>query len=906
MKHTYKSRHFTPWRGALLAALLGLGAGTAQAQTLNYPLASANNVAGTYTDLGTSGTVIATPNTDDANSEAQPIGFAFSFNGQSFTDFVLNTNGYIKLGTTAPVAPYFFSGPQVITGGPINNVAETNLLLPFNLDLESATSVTAEYRVATSGTAPNRICTIQWKNVSDKVSGTIGKQLDNFQFQVKLYETLNRVEFVYGSATAGPGTDAFKSVGVAIKGSGNAATQLISVTKGSTQAWSAASFLAGPYTGNAHNTRKSALPDAGRTYRFNPQQANDASVLAVYSLGKLPTASATPHVIQAFVRNEGFNALTNVRITLTVTGANSFTNTKIVSSLPVGAQGILPFDPFTPTAPGTNNISVSVADDDNNANNTATYRQLVNTDIYSVAEPGVAASSGLGRTATLGGIFAVRYNTNKARVVTAVNAQLSDANSVGRTVYGVVMDNNGAILARSADYVVTAADIATYKTFTFAIPVAVAAGNFHVGLAQAAAPTGTAAFFPMALQNEVPTRPGVFFTTNLEGGITSANDVSGSNFGRFMIEAVTSVMPTCFQPTTVAVSNATATTVVVNATGPANATGYTIVYGPRGFNPASAGTSVTAPSVPFTLTGLAASTTYDLYIRANCSATDQSALTGPIAFTTLCTPPVISTFPFAEGFGTVATGLTLPCGITVADINGDNTTWRTAAAVGGNVTLANAMVYSYNSTDATKGADDWFFTPALALRAGSRYQLSFKYKTDATAFPTSEKLEVKYGTAMTPEGQTNLLWRNENITNTALVTTTGGTAAGQVLPITPAADGSVYIGFHAFSAPDQFNLYVDDIAINAVVTGVSDALVRAVNVYPNPSAGEFTVEVRGANAKGGMQVEVTNLLGQRVHTAALRDNFENKVNLSALANGMYTLKVKSGNEYMIRNIVVQK
>ncbi|TGD83347.1 T9SS-dependent choice-of-anchor J family protein [Hymenobacter wooponensis] len=905
MKNSYVLRHTASWRRLVLAGLLGLGATAARAQNLNYIPEGASNITTTYTDLGATGTTISTPNTDDANSAAQPIGFTFSYNGQSFTDFVLNTNGFLKLGTTAPAAPFFFSGPQVSTGGPLNNAAETNLLLPFNVDLESATAGTAEYRVATTGAAPNRVCTIQWKNVSDKASGSIGKQLDNFQFQVKLYETTNRVEFVYGSATAGAGPNNFKYVGVGLKGSGTANNQLLTAVKGSAQAWSGTGFMPINYssTTNAHNIRLSVLPDAGRTYRFNPQQARDASISAVYTLGKLPVPYGAPHVIRAFVRNLGTTALTNVNVTVTVTGANSFTNTKTIGTLGLGIAGTLSFDAFTPTATGTNNVTVTIASDDDNANNTATYTQQITTDTYSYANPSQPASGNSVGLGTNAGILATKFIASTPLTVTSISVRLDDPNSVGKTIYAVVCNNAGTIISRTPDYVVTAADIATSKSFPFSTPVPVATGDFYTGIAQTAS---TTAHYPIGVQVENPTRSGAYYIIDLAGG--QPDDVSGNNLGRLLIDATIGAPPTCPPPSAVTVSNASATTVVVSATGTANATGYTIIYGPRGFDPnGTARTLVTANALPYTLTGLTASTTYDLYIRANCSATDQSALSGPVAFTTLCTPPVIANFPYAENFNTIAPGLTLPCGITVADVNGDNNTWRVpTTVVSPTNTLANAMMYGYNSADATKGGDDWFFTPALALRAGSRYQLSFKYKTDLGQFPTSEKLEVKYGTGTTPAEQTNLLWRNENITNTALVTTTSGTGATQVMPITPGADGTVYIGFHAYSAADQFNLYVDDISINSVVTGLSDALVRAVNVYPNPSAGMFTVEVRGANAKGAMQVEVTNLLGQRVHTATIRDNSENRIDLSTLASGMYTMKVLSGNDYMIRNIVVQK
>lgn len=892
------------WRKLGLAALLAMGATAAQAQTLNYNLFGASNVAGTYTDLGTAGSVIATPNNDDANSAATPIGFTFNFNGTAFTDFILNTNGFLKLGTVAPAAPYFYGGPQVITSGPLNTAAETNLILPLNMDLEG--TATTEYRVATTGAAGSRVTTIQWENVSDKiVSAATGKQFASISFQVRLYETSNRIELVYGASTAGPGPDVFKSAAVGIKGSGNTATTSILVTKGSVQTWDLASFVAGNYTGNAFNVRSTVLSTPGRTYRFDPSSASDAAVLAVYTLGKLPTPIANPHTMQAVVRNVGTGALTNVSVTATVTGANTFTSTKTVASLAVGASATVTFDPFSPTATGTNNVAVTLGSDDNTNNNTSTYTQEVQTTTYAVADPSQGATGGsVGFTANAGidagtGIFSVKYNTNAARGVTAINARLEGAPaSVGRTVYAVVLDNAGAILGRTPDYVIQAGDIGTNKVFTFAVPVSIPAGTFYAGIAQAAAPAGTTPFFPLGLQTENPTRPGTFYTSALTGG--ALTDAVASGLGRFMIEAVTSAPPTCPPPTAVTVTNLTTTGGTVNFTGPSNGTGYTIIYGPRGFNPASAGTTVTATATGFALTGLAASTNYDLYIRANCGASDQSALVGPIQFTTACAAVLINTFPYAENFDAVAAGA-LPCGYSVADINADGKTWEVANTFPSSA--PNSMRYSYSTTNT---ADDWFFTPAMFLRSNTNYQLQFKYR--ARTFP--EKLEVKYGTAATAAGMagtTNLLFQNAAITSGTYTTTvTGATATGNsVVPFRPAANGNFYIGFHAYSAPDQFELFVDDISISAVL-GTSEALNRAVAMYPNPSTGVVKLDIRGANAKGNMKVEVTNMLGQTVFTSTLKDNFENELNLSSLSNGMYLLKVQTGNEFTTRQLSLTK
>ena len=76
-KHSYNSRGLAAGlRHLALTALLAGGTTAVQAQF--YSASNTVNKAGTYTGLGTSGTAIATANTDDANSAATPIGFLSS------------------------------------------------------------------------------------------------------------------------------------------------------------------------------------------------------------------------------------------------------------------------------------------------------------------------------------------------------------------------------------------------------------------------------------------------------------------------------------------------------------------------------------------------------------------------------------------------------------------------------------------------------------------------------------------------------------------------------------------------------------------------------------------------------------------------------------------------------------
>ncbi|MDO7853907.1 T9SS type A sorting domain-containing protein [Hymenobacter convexus] len=335
----------------LPVALLSSFAAHAQ---LGYSPTTAVNAAGTYTDLAATGTAISTANTDDANSTAQGIGFTFTFNGTAFTQFVLNTNGFIKLGATAPSAADLFL-PESMTATQIDpfestNAADVNILAPFNFDLMAGTAAGGtEYRVATTGTAPNRVCTIQWKNVADKTL-EYDQQYGSMNFQVKLYETTNNIEFVYGTAVQGTLPNDYRFAVVGIKGSSITNNQSIVVTKPGTGtvAWSAATFSTGFYTTDAFNYSGNVRPDAGRTYRFAP--------------GTVPTAvNDDPTTAITLTLGTTCTPTNGTNVNATTTTANGYTN----GTNPNAACGIAvnPKDvwyKFTTAASGAGSTSATI------------------------------------------------------------------------------------------------------------------------------------------------------------------------------------------------------------------------------------------------------------------------------------------------------------------------------------------------------------------------------------------------------------------------------------------------------------------------------------------------------------------------------------------------------------------
>ena len=97
--------------------------------------------------------------------------------------------------------------------------------------------------------------------------------------------------------------------------------------------------------------------------------------------------------------------------------------------------------------------------------------------------------------------------------------------------------------------------------------------------------------------------------------------------------------PSCINVSAITInaSDITSSTAIVSWTdsnGIIPTNGWEIEYGVSGFT-LGTGTTITTTTNPFTLTGLTSSTTYDVYIRALCSVSEQSNWAGPISFTTL-------------------------------------------------------------------------------------------------------------------------------------------------------------------------------------------------------------------------------------------------------------------------------
>ena len=264
---------------------------------------------------------------DDNNSTAlESIGFNFIYNGTTYTQFAVNTNGFITLGAL-PTNSYTplstgtsnnvisamgndligrgsflanrTSGSAVITitGGDISlisvgdKVSGTGIPAGATVLSKTATTVTISanatsngtnfhfrfsrsgfgIRFQTIGTAPNRTLVVQWTGWQRfTTTGAFGEL---YNFQIRLNETTNTINVVYN--IQGPTSATARTFEIGLRGSSNADFN----NRTSTTNWG--STTAGTLNSSNVTLSSTVKPTAGLTYTWTPPSCTAPSSLLV-------------------------------------------------------------------------------------------------------------------------------------------------------------------------------------------------------------------------------------------------------------------------------------------------------------------------------------------------------------------------------------------------------------------------------------------------------------------------------------------------------------------------------------------------------------------------------------------------------------------------------------------------
>jgi hypothetical protein len=242
------------------------------------------------------GTSLSAIETDDNLSGTIPIGFPFEFHGALYTKMKVSSNGWATFDTNAT--------SNMLANDLSNSQSDIRPLVAPLWDDLSGSYGTATY--LTTGTAPNRVFTIQcidwlWN---------YGASTASISYQIKLYETLNKINFVYREEM-GSVQSASASIGIAAKATGTGKFQSLS------------SSGTNPSVSNISETDNiSTRPATGQVYEFRPDTTGDVGVIALISpdsgicgTNKMP--------VKVAIRNFGNNPQSYIPIEVRVSGAHT-------------------------------------------------------------------------------------------------------------------------------------------------------------------------------------------------------------------------------------------------------------------------------------------------------------------------------------------------------------------------------------------------------------------------------------------------------------------------------------------------------------------------------------------------------------------------------------------------------
>ena len=223
----------------------------------SYPFTSAAGVS--LEDMSGSTTLLG-PSLDDTASAVNNIGFDYWLDGVRYTQFSVNANGLMKLGSVVVDSS---------TNGRTNDFATANDLPKIAAYWDDlCTDATGKVHSKIVGTAPNRKLVVEFNNMRTYNLGCTGGSLLG-NYQVWLYESAHPtlpgiVQFVYGTIPVNPNLQTGYSTGI-----GSTSSSFASVTTSGPTASYAAS----------NNTQLTAIT-SGTSYSFTPVILNAPGALS--------------------------------------------------------------------------------------------------------------------------------------------------------------------------------------------------------------------------------------------------------------------------------------------------------------------------------------------------------------------------------------------------------------------------------------------------------------------------------------------------------------------------------------------------------------------------------------------------------------------------------------------------
>ena len=349
-------------------------------------------------------------------------------------------------------------------------------------------------------------------------------------------------------------------------------------------------------------------------FGFPNPYTNDVTVSGlVADKGKINSLLQNTTTVNATITNSSSVALTNIPVTLDITGANPYNSIQTITSLAAGASENLLFSGIPVNALGTQTIDLSVPADDQNANNSLTYLQDIYCDTVGFTN-NTPSISGIGYD-TGAGILANQFDfpaglpLNVKTVSVTLTPSVDNTNN---TIKGVLLNDLGTILDSTALFTITAADLGAKVNLDFINgSVDYAGESVYIGFRQTA--NTTTGYFPCGTQTPTIVLDSTHYGFGENGGAATLY----TTLGAFMIDAVVQA------PDLTVTSNATNGTMCVAT--PLSLTAAPIGYDNYDFNVDAASAQSSSSNV-YAYT-IANSSTYFVTAIKNACSFNTTAIT---------------------------------------------------------------------------------------------------------------------------------------------------------------------------------------------------------------------------------------------------------------------------------------
>jgi hypothetical protein len=323
---------------------------------------------------------------------------------------------------------------------------------------------------------------------------------------------------------------------------------------------------------------------------------------------------------------------------------------------------------------------------------------------------------------------------------------------------------------------------------------------------------------------------------------------------------------------------------------PVGGTNFEIEYGDYAFVPGT-GTMITSgvTGSPYIITGLAANSVYDVYIRKNCGSS-FSAWSGPYALNTVfeaATPPYNTSYEH-ETLAFVGWAVPNP----FVPVAGD---WA-SGNYGAGPLVQDGTSSVVSITPAATAANNWMFSRGVNLTAGSDVTITYYVSNFQAASTTTGSLDFTVGDDQTVAAQSTVLLSETGLNIAAFTQKT--------VSFTPPTTGVYYFGFRNFSPATPAGTHaiiIDNFTVTEVLGTSENELDSQFSVFPNPTKSTLNISnTMDASIQG---VELTDLNGRSIKNIKVANLAETQLNISDISQGVYMLRITSDKGSLVKKVV---